>query len=128
MSINKIVKSLNITKPPKPLSTAQALEVYKFNRYQLAYHMRNSMHVPYQFLSGLSVYHMVHTTGKYFAVNMIDGMLKHNNETEYAVIYHNCNPFNVKRAHEIRLSYRASNPDFNIEPVVLVQIVQENQL
>lgn len=101
---------------------------YGFNKYQLADKMRNCFHISDNFLSGLDVYHMKHERGNFFATMLEDGTLSFASKSKgeylrYAVIYNGCTPYNAKRATEVRLSFRAAKPEFGIEPIVLVQIV-----
>lgn len=97
---------------------------YGFNKYQLADKMRNAFHISDPYLQGLDVYHITHYTGRDFAKSLNDGLVDSLNRT-YAVIYHNCTPYNAKRAQEVRLSFRAAKKEFGIDPIVLVQIVSQ---
>lgn len=108
----------------KFMTQPQLVEVYGINKYQLADQMRNSMHIPNEYLDALGTYHMVHWRGFNLAHLLIDGTITNKN-IKYAVIYHGCLPVAAKKAQEIRLSFRAAKPEFGIEPIVLVQIVSD---
>lgn len=98
---------------------------YGLTKLQLADLMRNNMHIPTSALDALSVYYMKHCTGAEFARTLEEGTVEYNGK-RYSVIYHGCLPFAAKRAHEIRLSFRAAKSDYEIEPpYVLVQMVEE---
>lgn len=97
---------------------------YGVNKYELGYLMRNFMHVDSKYLLALSEYYMAHMPGEDFLVS--DGTIEyksHRHHDTYDVIYHQCNPFAAKRAKELRLSFRAAKPEFDLRPIVLVQIV-----
>lgn len=97
------------------------------NKYQLADQMRNSMHIADEFLPLLSIYRMNHCTGEQFKRAVSDGQISMVNNGTFNVIYHQCTPVAAKRAVEVRLSFRAAL-DKSIEPIVLVQIVQAEQV
>ncbi len=101
-----------------------------FTKYQLADQMRNYMHIDDKYLEGLCVYNMTHTSGKKFSLNLHDGQILKNNpnadvvlDEVFNVIYHNCSPYHAKRAVELRLSFRAAKDEYDLEPIVLVEIV-----
>lgn len=106
------------------------MAMYGFNKYALADKMRNHFHIPDIYLAALRVYRVLHVDGANLK-NVIDGQLKftslRDKERVYNVIYHNCTPYNAKRAKEIRLSFRAAQNEFNLEPIVLVEIVIASQ-
>lgn len=106
------------------LNTHQLVKDYGCTRNQLADKMRNNMHMPDEYLGALKKYRMLHLSGTMFNINLFDGLIQHQ-ETNYGVIYHNCTPYSAKRAKELRLSFRAAHKEFMIEPLVLVEIVQE---
>lgn len=102
-------------------SQATLIATYGCNKYQLGDRMRNSMHIEDAYLPALSVYRMRHGNGLLLR-NTVDGQLEFKG-TNFNIIYHNCSPYTAKRASEIRLSFRAAQEEFNLEPIVLVQIV-----
>lgn len=108
-----------------PMNTQQQLiAAYGCNKYQLADKMRNNFHIPDEFLGALVTYRVEHFSGREFDKLLFDGMIRLK-DVWFAVIYNKCTPYHAKRALEIRLSFREAKPEFNIEPIVLVQIVQE---
>lgn len=100
-------------------------------KYKLADQMRNSMHIPDEFLEHLEMYHLVHWVVPQFKKELINGQIIYwdkknsDNMLDYNVIYYNTTPAAAKSAKEIRLSFRKAKPEFNIEPYVLVQIVEQ---
>lgn len=106
------------------MSTADIIKTGTFTKYQLADQMRNYMHIDDKFLEGLKIYNMTHMTGKTFRDRMSDGQLYSGLDSfPFSVIYHNCTPYNAKRAVEVRCSFRAAKEQYNLEPIVLVEIV-----
>lgn len=110
----------------KQMNTERDARIMK---YRLADHMRNSMHIPDEFLQFLDKYKIIHWTVPTFKDKLIDGTLTIGyppltDITIYNVIYYNTTPAAAKSAKEIRLSFRKAKPEFNIEPYVLVQIVE----
>lgn len=99
-------------------------------KYRLADHMRNSMHMPDDMLQHLDCYKMQHWFVPQFKTALQDGTIEYVaanlEQTTYNVIYHQCTPAAAKSAKEIRLSFRKAKPEFDIEPYVLVQIVQQH--
>jgi hypothetical protein len=95
---------------------------FGFNKYQLADKMRNNFHIHDIYLGGLEVYQVMHTTGIVLRAALFDGTILFR-EKPFAVIFHNCLPVAAKRAKEVRLSFRAAKDCFQLEPIVLVQIV-----
>jgi hypothetical protein len=96
------------------------------NKYKLADQMRNSMHIPDEFLQYLEIYNLTHWEVPKFKHCLTDGtvlMNGHRIDIKFSVIYYNTTPAAAKAAKEIRLSFRKAKPEFNIEPYVLVQIV-----
>lgn len=98
------------------------------NKYQLGDKMRNSMHIPDEYLGALKKYRMKHEKGSFFSSMIEDGTISfdsgNNGEyVRYSIIYHNCSPYAAKKAKEIRLSFRAAHDEFNLEPIVLIEIV-----
>lgn len=109
----------------KKLTTQKMLvKEFGINKYALGDLMRNYMHIPTEALGALEVYRMIHQMGFEFTHFLVDGMLM-KDTVKYSVIYHGCNPYAAKRAIELRLSFRKAKDEFNLEPIVLVQIVQE---
>lgn len=108
-------------------SQSTIMATYGFNKYALADKMRNHMHIPDNYLQALRVYKIVHDVGNCLR-HVVDGQFKYTIIRDatrmYNVIYHNCTPYNAKRAKEIRLSFRAAQDEFNLEPIVLIEIVQ----
>lgn len=108
-------------------NSADVIKTGTFTKYQLADQMRNYMHIDDKYLEGLETYRMVHMKGGHFGELIIDGQITHwitaDLMNTYNVIYHNCTPYNAKRAVEIRCSFRAADSKYNIEPIVLVEIV-----
>lgn len=110
-------------------SQATLVQFYGCNKYQLADKMRNYMHIEEGYLQALKSYRMCHMHGSVLAHAVVDGTIKNlqkPSDPMYSVIYHNCNPFNAKRAKEVRLSFRAAMEEFNLEPIVLVEIVSQD--
>ena len=101
------------------------IATHGFNKYQLRYKMMNSFHIPDTYISGLAKYLMVHMSGSEFKRRLFDGTIAGTPDIEntYAIIYHNCKPFEVKCAQEIRISYRRAKPEFELESYALVEIV-----
>lgn len=96
----------------------------KPTKYKLADHMRNSIHMPDDMLEHLSVYTLKHLIVPEFKNRLNDGQIYSGlDKHPYDVIYHCCTPFNAKRAKEVRLSFRAAKPEFDLPAIVLVQIV-----
>jgi hypothetical protein len=93
-----------------------------FTKYQLADQMRNYMHIDDKFLEGLETYRINHYSGFIFSTMLFDGLVEYN-FTSFNVIYHNCSPYHAKRAEEIRLSFREAKDEYQLEPIVLVEIV-----
>lgn len=105
----------------------QLIATYGCNKYQLGDKMRNSFHIPDEYLGALEVYKVVHMTGKAFTKIMFDGVVNyhsHKNAINYSVIYNGCTPYLAKHAVEIRLSFREAKPEFGLDPIVLVQVVE----
>jgi hypothetical protein len=116
----------------KPISQKFLVSTYGCNKYQLGDVMRNNLHVPTDKLKALEIYHMLHMPGHILRNLLVDGTITHSIKdsiaVRYAVIYQGCFPHAAKKAHELRLSFRAAKPEFGIEPIVLVRIVSENLL
>lgn len=93
-----------------------------FTKHQLADQMRNYIHIEDKYLEGLTTYRMEHMSGRIFKRELHEGTISHNGIL-HNIIYHGCTPYNVKRAVEIRCSFRAASSEYQIEPIVLVQIV-----
>lgn len=107
-------------------SQAVLTQSYGFNKYELADKLRNYMHIEDKYLEALKRYRMVHMTGATLKLAIVDGMIKNlqkPNDPRYSVIYHNCSPYYATRAEEVRVSFRMAVEEFNLEPIVLVEIV-----
>jgi hypothetical protein len=131
MNTNNNSNSNNNSKVSKYPSQAVLMQFYGCNKYELADKMRNYMHIDDKYLPALAKYRMMHCSGIKFSTTVVDGtisMTDHVNSGLFNVIYHNCNPFNAKRAKEVRLSFRAAMEEFNLEPIVLVEIVSDGML
>lgn len=126
--MNTLRKTIVATQS-KTIPQAALIATYGFNKYQLGDQMRNNFHVADKYLPGLKIYQMRHFTGTEFANALTDGTITIRSvvpniaQHRYAVIYHNCNPYAVKRAKEVRISLRAAQDEFNLEPYALVEIV-----
>lgn len=101
------------------------IATYGCNRSQLADKMRNNFHIPDEYLGALTDYACVHKTGQELRHDIFDGQIIMPSKT-YNVIYNGCTPYHAKRAVEVRLSFRAAKPEFQLEPIVLVQIVTQD--
>lgn len=101
------------------------------NKYKLADHMRNSMHIPSEFHQYLSIYKLTQWHVPTFKNMLVDGTISEmfdEGEPRYKfnVIYHQCTPAAAKAAKEVKLSFRMADEEFNIEPYVLVQIIKQD--
>lgn len=103
-------------------------KIYGCNKYQLGDKMRNNFHIDDAYLPALVTYFISHWHSPEFKYALIDGTITRKIKdsdplTTFNVIYHNCTPFAAKRAKELRISFRAAQPEFQLEPIALVQIV-----
>lgn len=105
--------------------SSDIIKTCTFTKYQLADQMRNYMHIDDKYLEGLRKYKMVHVSGKVFYNMCADGRIMFHSDAnvKHSIIYHNCSPYHAKRAVEVRLSFREAKPEYNLEPIVLVEIV-----
>lgn len=111
-------------KPKAKINMTATIKTGSFTKYQLADQMRNYMHIDDKYLEGLAVYQMIHFSGKSLKLSLNDGQVYcHKSNMFHSVIYHNCTPYHAKRAVEVRLSFRCAQPEYNLEPIVLVEIV-----
>jgi hypothetical protein len=115
--------SISYSLPKSEWRKIDAANAPVFTKYQLADQMRNYMHIDDKYLEGLSVYTIHHISGKEFKSRLLDGQIySYIDPKPFNVIYHNCSPYNAKRAVEVRCSFRMAH-DNTLEPIVLVEIV-----
>lgn len=75
----------------------------------------------------LRFYKILPCTGQEFKDHLKDGMYygfdpSAQNHVNFHLVYKECTPTEVKRAEHVALSFRIARDEFNIEPVVVVQL------
>jgi hypothetical protein len=113
-----------IYNPIKPI--AEAYRKTGVSRNTLSYMLINQFHFPEDFKDCLEHYYILHSNGSKFMNRIYEGTVEREGK-EFLVVYKNCTPFAVKRANEIKLSYRVPLPVFNLPNYVLVSIVEDNE-
>lgn len=66
-------------------------------------------------------YYLKYWQGEYFCDQVEDGAIT-DCSRNYLVIYQHCTPFQVRRAKQVKLSFRAAMPEFDIPAYVIVKL------
>ncbi len=93
------------------------------SRNGLSTALLNNFHIIPAYHPALETYKTLWISGDKFKNLNNDGIIKENGK-EFQIIYQNCNPYEVKKAKEIRLSFRAAKDIFNLSPIVIVRIAK----
>jgi len=103
-----------------------AINFPNFTRNQLNHSVLNTFHLSQEMVQCLSIYRACRLNGKQFNALLHDGIITQNEDantkTDYQIVYSKCTPYQVKRAKEIKLSFRKPNSIWNIPPTVIVMI------
>jgi hypothetical protein len=62
----------------------------------------------------------------FFHSNIKEGIM-HYNDDKYLVVYHNCTPYQTRRANAIMCSFREAQDEFNLPAYVLIKIIDEKE-
>ena len=113
-----------------PLTVTELLKQFKVIRPQVKSVVYNQFHIPLDFRLCMKYYRLKYMTGHQFdAYRTADGMLRSGNPSiheTFNIIYQGCNPVAVRKAAQVRVSFRIAEESFNIEPVVIVRITNDS--
>ena len=110
----------------KQITRRDSYKLYGVTKNQVASMMLNFFHFPYQYTDVLATYYLRHWTGQHFYASMQDGaIIGTEDNIKYLVVYQGCTPFQAKRAHQLRLSFRSAKPEFGLQAYVVVRIHTE---
>lgn len=59
-------------------------------------------------------------------LGITEGIIKYN-IVDYLVVYHNCTPYQFKRANKTMYSFREAQDEFNIPAYVLIKILTDTE-
>lgn len=82
----------------------------------------NCFHFPEDYRDTLEEYYILHWSPEYYFQRFSAGTLRHG-ETDYLVVYNQCTPAQVRKAKQIRLSFRKAWDEVGIPTYVLVRTV-----
>lgn len=123
-AIKKVLK-----KQFKPLSSIESVQEYGITKKQLHSLLTTIFHFPAEYRTCLSRYQLLHWEGKYFEARLDDGIIRVKDSEElieYNVFYQDCTPYQAKKAHQLRLSFRNPIKEFGLEAYVIVRILTES--
>jgi hypothetical protein len=86
--------------------------------------MMNNFHYPAEYKDTLSSYFLLHWQGSYFAGQFKEGVIEYQG-VKYTVILNDCTLYTAKRAHQLRLSFRAAQDIYQLNPIVIVSPLVE---
>jgi hypothetical protein len=104
------------------MTAADAYKLHGITRRQVHSMCINLFHYPEQYKDTLESYFILRWNSQTFTERMNDGIIPVR-DTEYLVVYQDCTPFAVKRAAEIKLSFRKAKKEYGIPGYVIVKIV-----
>ena len=118
------------------LPVAELRSKYRITRAAVRAVMYNQFCIPRDFQICMKYMRVTCMSGRQFASFLTgDGELRNNDPAlaflfsntipVFTVIYQGCTPYYVKRAARLSLSWRIAQDDFNIEPVVIVRIIND---
>lgn len=110
-----------------PLSVRELVRRFGVNRATLRWVIYTRFAVGTSYIRCLTGYKILPCSGTYFKNHMRDGMFYGyapltQEHVSFHIVYKDCTPAVVKRSDHVVLSFRIAHEDFNIEPVVMVQL------
>lgn len=110
-----------------PLSVRELMARFGVNRAVIRYVIYNRFAVGTRYIRCLTGYKIHPCSGQYFKDHLKDGMFYGYNpfkqeHVNFHIVYKDCTPAVVKKSAHVVLSFRIAHEDFNIEPVVMVQL------
>lgn len=115
---------LNIAHTQRPASSTEILHKYGITKKQMHSLLINIFHFPATHADCLSGYYLKHWQGEYLSSQIAEGSVLDNGE-EYVVIYQGCTPYQVRRAKEVKLSFRKPKKEFALSSYVIVRVVTD---
>lgn len=112
------------------LNYKELVSSYGVSRNILNSILVNNFHIEDQYLPALEFYRVVHMSGFKFKLFSNSGLItytrtKDNPKPECVIIYHNCLRLTAVNADEVRVSFRAAKPEYNLPAYALVEVVKQ---
>lgn len=111
-------------------SAIESYKKYGVTKNEVAHMLINFFHYPETYLDTLEEYFILHWKSKYFIEKLSNGSISHNflnRSTEYLVVYQNCTPAGVKKAHSVKLSFRKPKNEFDLMNYVIIRIANNGE-
>jgi hypothetical protein len=110
-----------------PIPVRELVRRFGVNRAMVRHIIYTRFAVGQSYIRCLISYKIYPCSGSYFKDHLKDGMFYGYNPVtqEYVnfhIVYKDCTPAVVKKSEHVVLSFRIAHDDFNIEPVVMVQL------
>lgn len=110
-----------------PIPVRELVRRFGVNRAMVRHVVYTRFAVEHRYIQCMSSYKILPCSGQYFKDHMRDGMFYGYNpltqeHVSFHIVYKDCTPAVVKRSDHVVLSFRIAHEDFNIEPVVMVQL------
>jgi hypothetical protein len=110
-----------------PIPVRELVRRFGVNRAMVRHVIYTRFAVSTDYIRCLTGYKILPCSGSYFKEHLKDGMFYGytpltQEHVNFHIVYKDCTPAVVKKSAHIVLSFRIAHEDFNIEPVVMVQL------
>lgn len=127
--MNSIFSMLLTSPKQRDLSHKEIQKYFGVSLGMIRNVMLNQFHPGLTYRNIFTYLRLRNYTGPEFKDFLHDGQLKDpQTKKHYSIIYQDCAPYTVKRAHQVMCSYREAPDCLNLEPIVIVRIAKENVL
>ena len=102
------------------ISSIDAYKKYGVLKSQARFAVINVLNLYRNYRSILSYYKCLHWTPAYTLESMKNGTITRDGIT-FTVVFHGCTRYDITKAKEVLLSFRAVKPEYDLVPYVLVK-------
>jgi len=103
------------------MSAVEALRKYGVSPTVVRYVLQNQAHIAVEQQDLLVRYYLKYWEAEYFFNNLHNGTIT-DEGTVYQVIYKHCTPTKVRCADQVALSFRAAQPEYELESYVIITV------